>query len=88
MVYVIEALLSSRLILRNLLRCVLVAFLAVLTHISDGTGESFAKFSKVFVKFSQDFRGFRSFWDVLGPVRTCSDAFGHVRIRLETFRRF
>ena len=45
-------------------------------------------FAKVFAKFSQCFVSFCKFvrfWDLLGPVRTRSDAFACVRIRSEAF---
>ena len=43
----------------------------------------FAKFSQVFRKFSQVFWGFRSCWDLPGPVRMRSDGFGCVWMHSE-----
>ena len=41
-------------------------------------------FREVLARFSR----LSYFWNVLGPVRTCSDAFGHVQMRSGSFRIF
>ena len=48
--------------------------------------ENFFKiFREVFASFSQVFASFLRFSELLGPARTCSDAFGWVWMRLDAF---
>ena len=57
---------------------------------SIGVYHGFAKvffkiFREVFASFSQVFASFLRFSELLGPARTCSDAFGWVWMRLDAF---
>ena len=55
--------------------------------IFDGIATDFRRFREKFQRFREVFRGFRKFFEVFGPVRTCSDLFGCVRMRADASGR-